>query len=36
LNEAVLFPTNADPAYKTALERLRSCFPTREVNGINC
>ncbi len=36
LNEAVLVPTYADPADKTALERLRSCFPTREVIGINC
>jgi len=36
LNEAVLVPTYDDPADNIALERLRSCFPTREAIGINC
>jgi agmatine/peptidylarginine deiminase len=36
LNEAVLVPIYDDPADNIALERLHSCFPTREVIGINC
>ena len=36
INEAVLVPQYSDPADDIALERLRACFPTREVVGINC
>lgn len=36
LNGAVLVPTYADPNDAVALERLRPCFPGREVIGIDC
>ena len=36
LNGAVLMPTYDDPLDGTALERLRGCFPEREVVGIPC
>jgi agmatine deiminase len=36
INGAVLVPTYADPADAVALERLRDCFPDREIVGIPC
>lgn len=36
LNGAVLTPTYDDPLDGIALERLRDCFPGREVVGIPC
>ncbi len=36
LNGAVLVPIYADINDETALERLRPCFPDREVIGIDC
>ncbi len=36
INGAVLVPTYADAADHVALERLRGCFPEREVIGIDC
>jgi agmatine/peptidylarginine deiminase len=36
LNGAVLMPTYDDPLDQVALERLRGCFPGREVIGIPC
>jgi agmatine deiminase len=36
LNEAVLVPQYDDPTDKIALQRLATCFPEREVIGINC
>ena len=36
LNGAVLMPTYDDPLDAVALERLRDCFPGREVVGIPC
>jgi agmatine deiminase len=36
LNGAVLVPTYRDPADAMALERLRGCFPGREILGIDC
>ena len=36
INEAVLVPTYQDPMDAVALERLRDCFPGREIIGINC
>lgn len=36
LNGAVLTPTYGDPLDGIALERLRDCFPGREVVGIPC
>jgi agmatine deiminase len=36
INDAVLVPTYDDPADDTALARVRSCFPGREVIGIDC
>lgn len=37
LNGAVLMPTYRDPVHDAlALERLRPCFPGREVIGIDC
>lgn len=36
INKAVLVPTYNDPMDAVALERLSSCFPGREVIGINC
>jgi agmatine/peptidylarginine deiminase len=36
MNGAVLIPTYADPNDAIALERLRPCFPGREVIGIDC
>ena len=36
LNGAVLMPTYDDPLDGVALERLRDCFPGREVIGIPC
>lgn len=36
INGAVLAPTYQDPADAAALERLRQCFPDREIVGIDC
>lgn len=36
INEAVLVPTYDDPADEVALERLKQCFPDREIVAINC
>ena len=36
INGAVLVPTYDDPSDGLALERLRDCFPGREVIGIPC
>jgi agmatine/peptidylarginine deiminase len=36
LNGAVLAPTYGDPLDAVALERLRGCFPQREVIGVPC
>ena len=36
VNGAVLVPTYGCPQDALALERLRPCFPTREVLGIDC
>ncbi len=36
INGAVLVPQYHDPADAVALERLRACFPTRRVKGIDC
>lgn len=36
INEAVLVPTYGVPQDTDALERLASCFPDREIIGINC
>jgi agmatine/peptidylarginine deiminase len=36
INGAVLAPVYGDAHDNTALERLRSCFPGREVIGIDC
>ncbi len=36
INDAVLVPTYRDPADRLALERLKSCFPDREIVGIDC
>lgn len=36
INEAVLVPTYRDPADSVALERLKHCFPGREIIGIDC
>lgn len=36
INGAVLVPTYRDPADAVALERLATCFPDREVIGIDC
>jgi len=36
INGAVLVPTYRDPADAVALERLKTCFPEREVIGIDC
>lgn len=36
VNGAVLVPVYGDPADAIALERLRPCFPGREVIGIDC
>lgn len=36
INGAVLVPQYDDPADVVALERLGSCFPTREIVGIDC
>ena len=36
INEAVLVPQYGDPADAIALQRLTTCFPEREVIGINC
>lgn len=36
INGAVLVPTYRDPADVRAIECLRSCFPDREVIGIDC
>ena len=36
INGAVLVPTYRDAADAVALERLRGCFPDREVIGIDC
>ncbi len=36
INDAVLVPTYRDPADVVALERLKTCFPDREIIGIDC
>ncbi|MEW6168808.1 MAG: agmatine deiminase family protein, partial [Pseudomonadota bacterium] len=36
INGAVLVPTYGDANDAVALERLRPCFPDREVVGIDC
>ncbi len=36
INDAVLVPTYNDPADVIALARLRTCFPGREIIGIDC
>lgn len=36
INGAVLVPTYDDPVDTVALEKLQTCFPDREVIGINC
>jgi len=36
INGAVLVPTYDDPADEVALERLKQCFPDREIVAINC
>lgn len=36
INDAVLVPTYRDPADRLALDRLKTCFPDREVIGIDC
>jgi len=36
VNGAVLVPTYGVPTDETALERLRGCFPGREVIGVDC
>ena len=36
INDAVLVPVYDDPADVAALARVRSCFPGREVIGIDC
>jgi agmatine deiminase len=36
INGAVLVPTYQDPADAIALERLRDCFPGREIVAVDC
>lgn len=36
INGAVLVPTYRDPADAVALERLQTCFPGREIVGVDC
>lgn len=36
INGAVLVPTYADPNDQEALRRLQTCFPEREIIGIDC
>lgn len=36
INRAVLVPTYDDPSDNLALERIRQCFPERDVIGIPC
>jgi agmatine deiminase len=36
INGAVLVPTYRDAADPVALERLKTCFPNREIVGIDC
>ncbi len=36
INGAVLVPTYRDPADAAALERLKPCFPDREIVGVDC
>lgn len=36
VNKGVLVPTYGGPEDKVALSRLRSCFPEREVVGVDC
>jgi agmatine deiminase len=36
INDAVLAPTYRHPADRVALERLKDCFPGREIVGIDC
>ena len=36
INNAVLVPTYDDPADEVALATLKSCFPDRQIVGINC
>jgi len=36
INGAVLVPTYQDPADAVALDRLKTCFPDRDVVGVDC
>ncbi len=36
INGAVLVPTYDDPGDSVALERIRQCFPEREIVGVSC
>ena len=36
INGAVLVPTYRDAADAAALEQLKTCFPGREIIGIDC
>jgi len=36
INDAVLVPTYSDAADAVALERIKTCFPSREIVGIDC
>ena len=36
INSAVLLPTYGDPMDQVAIERLKTCFPTREIVPIHC
>jgi agmatine deiminase len=36
INGAVLAPTYRDPADRAALDALKTCFPDREIVGIDC
>ena len=36
INDTVLVPTYDDPSDVTALERVKSCFPDREIVAIDC
>jgi agmatine deiminase len=36
INDTVLVPTYRDPADVVALQRIKECFPNREIVGIDC
>ena len=36
INNAVLVPTYQDPADESALQIIQTCFPNREIIGVNC